>query len=67
MLAFLELLTGEFPFINLPLGESAFIRIDPTPLLFSSPVSTFLPNKMTDEQEEEDLSTLGRPEPEDEP
>jgi hypothetical protein len=48
-------------------SETAFIRLDPTPLLFSSPVSTVLPNEMTDEQEEEDISTLGRPEPEEDP
>jgi hypothetical protein len=30
-------------------------------------VSTYLPNVMADEQEEQDSSTLGRPEPEDDP
>jgi len=67
MLAFLELLSGEAAYISLPLGETAHIRLEPSPMLFSSPVSTFLPNQLTDEQEEEDDSTLGRPEPEEEP
>ena len=67
LLAFLELLSGEAPYISLPLGETAHIRLEPSPMLFSSPVSTFLPNQLTDEQEEEDDSTLGRPEPEEEP
>jgi hypothetical protein len=67
MLAFLELLSGEAPYISLPLGETAHIRVEPLPMLFSSPVSTVLPNQLTDEQEEEDDSTLGRPEPEEEP
>jgi hypothetical protein len=49
------------------LGETEHIRLEPTPMLFSSPVSTFLPNQLSDEQEEEDDSTLGRPEPEEEP
>jgi hypothetical protein len=36
-------------------------------MLFSSPVSTILPDNLRDEDEEIDDSTLGRPEPEDEP
>jgi hypothetical protein len=67
MLAFLELLSGDAPYISLPLGETAHIRLEPSPMLFSSPVSTYLPNQLTDEQEEEDETTLGRPEPEEEP
>jgi hypothetical protein len=67
LMAFLELLCGESPFIDLQLGPTALIRLDPTPILFSSPVSTVLPDKMADEDEEGDTSTLGRPEPEEEP
>jgi hypothetical protein len=67
MLAFLELLSGEAPYISLPLGETAHIRLEASPILFSSPVGTELPDKLTDEQEEEDETTLGRPEPEGEP
>lgn len=66
-MAFIELLSGDMSTIALPLGESAFIRLDAAPILFSSPVSTDLPNRMGYEDEEEDSSTLGRPEPEDEP
>jgi hypothetical protein len=65
--AFIELLSGDASFINLPLGESSFVRIEAAPLLFSSPVSTVLPNALSDEDEEQDASTLGRPEPEEEP
>jgi TIR domain len=67
MLAFLELLSGEEPYISLALGTTAHIRLEPSPMLFSSPVSTFLPDQLSDEQEEQDDSTLGRPEPEEEP
>lgn len=67
LLAFLELLSGEAPYISLPLGETAHIRVEPSPMLFSSPVSTYLPDQLADEQEEEDETTLGRPEPEEEP
>jgi TIR domain len=67
MLAFLEVLSGEAPYISLPLGETAHVRLEASPLLFTSPVRTDLPDKLTDEQEEEDETTLGRPEPEEEP
>jgi hypothetical protein len=66
-LAFLELLSGEGSYISLPLGATAQVRLESSLMLFSSPVSTFLPDQLTDEQEEQDDSTLGRPEPEEEP
>jgi TIR domain-containing protein len=66
LLAFVELLSGETSFISLPLGETASVRLEAAPILFSSPVSTDLPNRMGYEDEEEDNSTLGRPEPEEE-
>lgn len=68
LLAFIELLSGEQSSINLCLGEAAVVRVEAPPLLFSSPVSTVLPDKLLDEEEETDTTTLGRPEPEeDEP
>src|SRR5262249_52053124 len=67
MPAFLGWLSSDAPFIALPLSETAHIRLEPSPMLFSSPVSTFLPDQLADEQEEEDDSTLGRPDPEEEP
>ena len=63
LLAFLELLSGEQSSINLCLGETAVVRVEAA-LLFSSPVSTVLPDKLLDEEEETDTTTLGRPEPE---
>ncbi len=42
------------------------VKLEAAPILFTSPVSTYLPNKMQDEEEEQDSSTLGRPEPEEE-
>jgi len=69
LLAFLEMVSDDAPYISLPLCETAHIRLEASPLLFASPVSTLLPDKLTDEQEEEDEdeTTLGRPEPEEEP
>lgn len=66
LLAFLELLCGESAYIDLMLGESSIIRVDACPMLFTSPVSTVLPNKLGEDDEEEDDTTLGRPEPEEE-
>lgn len=66
MLAFLELLSGESAFIRLSLAAETHIKLDASPLLFSSPVSTSLPDELEDDQEEVDVSTLGRPEPEEE-
>jgi hypothetical protein len=59
--AFLELLAGESAFITLVLGPSAFLLLDASPMLFTSPVSTALPNVMAEDDEETDESTLGRP------
>ncbi len=63
-MAFIELLAGESAFIDLKLGPTASLLLDAAPLLFTSPVSTPLPNVLSDEDEEVDDSTLGRPEPE---
>ena len=63
-MAFIELPSGELSTISLPLSPTCSIVLEATPLLFSSPVSTALPDVMSDEDEEKDSSTLGRPEPE---
>ena len=62
--AFVELISGEESSITLTLGPTSFVRVEAAPLLFSSPVSTVLPNLLGEDDEEEDQSTLGRPEPE---
>jgi hypothetical protein len=67
LMAFIELLSGDSSYIRLALGETAHIRLEASLILFTSPVSTILPDDLSDEQEEEDISTLGRPEPEEEP
>jgi hypothetical protein len=64
--AFVELVSGEQSSITLALGPASFVRVEAAPLLFSSPVSTILPNLLAEDDEEEDQSTLGRPEPEEE-
>lgn len=67
ILAFLELLSGDSSSLTLQLATNAVVRLDASPILFSSPVSTVLPNQQSDEDEERDETTLGRPEPEEEP
>jgi hypothetical protein len=64
IMAFLELLSGQLSFITLPVSPTAAIVLDAAPLLFTSPVTTSLPNVTGDEDEELDRSTLGRPDPE---
>jgi hypothetical protein len=62
LMSLLEVLAGESSFIALELGPSERCLLEPTPILFTSPVSTALPNLLRDEDEERDESTLGRPE-----
>lgn len=66
IMAFIELLSGESSFIKLPASPSLSILLEAAPLLFSSPVSTYLPNEIDDAEEESDSSTLGRPESDEE-
>jgi TIR domain len=66
LLAFLELLSGESAYIRLSLAENAALAIEAAPMLFTSPVSTELPNVLDTDEEEADVSTLGRPDNDDE-
>jgi hypothetical protein len=66
LLAFLEMLSGDSSSLALPLAAKAIVRLDAAPILFSSPISTILPDELKDEDEEYDETTLGRPEPEEE-
>ena len=61
MLAFLELLSGESAYIRLSLSANAALAIEAAPMLFSSPVSTALPDVLDADEEETDSSTLGWP------
>ena len=58
LMAFLELLSGGSGYIELPLSESSILKIEATPVLVQSPVTTDLPNAMSDDAEEQDFSTL---------
>ncbi|CCV08452.1 conserved hypothetical protein [Mesorhizobium metallidurans STM 2683] len=66
MLAFLELLSGDSAYIRLSLSANAALAIEAAPMLFTSPVSTALPDVLEADEEEADISTLGRPDNDDE-
>jgi len=66
MLAFLEILSGESAYIRLRLSADQDLVLDAAPVLFASRVSTVLPDVAGADDEETDLSTLGRPEAEEE-
>jgi hypothetical protein len=66
MLAFLELLSGESACIRLSLAANAVLAVEVAPALFTSPVSTALPDILDADEEEPDISTLGRPDNDDE-
>lgn len=66
MLAFLEMLSGDSAYIRLRLSAERDLVVDALPILFTSPVSTMLPDVTDADDEETDVSTLGRPESDDE-
>jgi hypothetical protein len=63
-MAFIELLSGESPVIELPLSGACVLKLDANPVLFISPVTTALPDTMADDAEESDSTTLGNFNPE---
>ena len=67
MLAFMDLLSGDSAFIRLQMSPSQHVVLDASPILFSSPVSTLLPDELGGDEEEADETTLGRHEVEEEP
>ena len=66
LMAFLELLSGSSAHIELALADSASLILDAKPILATVPVTTLLSDAMPEEAEEQDLSTLGNFEIEDE-
>lgn len=60
--AFLELLSGDSAYLRLRLSAQHDLVVEAEPILFTSPVSTMLPDIAGADDEEIDASTLGRPE-----
>tara|TARA_R110000868_G_scaffold178121_2_gene417610 strand:+ start:735 stop:2123 length:1389 start_codon:yes stop_codon:yes gene_type:complete len=60
LMAFMELLSGESPYVSMPVGGGQFIVADAMPIQFTSPVTTQLPDLEDESAEEVDHTTLGR-------
>lgn len=58
LLAFLEILAGDSAYITLKLSPSEKITVEPVPMVFTSPVTTTLPNLDDEESEDTDTSIL---------
>lgn len=58
-MAFIELLSGSSPCLELPLSDSSFLKLDAQPFQVTVPVTTLLPNIMSEDADEQDDSTLG--------
>jgi len=60
LMAYLQLLAGDdAPCISVPLADACAITLDASPMRFTSPVTTALPDTMDADAEETDDSTLG--------
>jgi hypothetical protein len=59
--AFLEMLVGDAPYIDLAVGSAAQIKLESVPIFFTSPVRTDLPDQIDDASEEDDDSTITGP------
>jgi hypothetical protein len=59
MMAYLEVLSGELAWVEIPLGEGASFRCDAQPMLLTAPVRTAQAYDMEDDAEEDDPSLLG--------
>jgi hypothetical protein len=59
-------LSGDSAYVRLSLAANSILAVEAAPMLFTSPVSTALPDILGADEEEADISTLGRPDNDDE-
>lgn len=59
LMAFMELLAGESPYVSLRVGNGKFILLDAMPIQATSPVTARQTNRLDEDAEEKDASTLG--------
>ena len=58
LMAFMELLAGESPYVALPVSSDAQILVDAMPIQATSPVTALQANKLGEDGEEIDVTTL---------
>ena len=58
LMAFLEVLAGDSPYIALPLGTGLHVQVDAMPIQATSPVSARQTDKLGEDGEEIDVTTL---------
>lgn len=58
LMAFLEVLAGESPYIALPLGTGLHVQVDAMPIQATSPVTARQTHKLGEDGEEIDVTTL---------
>ena len=58
LMAFLEVLAGDSPYIALSLGTGVHVQVDAMPIQATSPVSARQTNKLGEDGEEIDVTTL---------
>ena len=59
LMAFMELLAGESPYVSLPVGNGQFITLDGMPIQVTAPVSARQRFEMGEDAEETDPTTIG--------
>ncbi len=59
LMAFMEVLAGESPYVALPVRSDAHIYVDGMPIQATSPVTARQTNKLGEDGEEIDVTTLG--------
>jgi hypothetical protein len=58
-MAFMELLAGESPYVDLAVGSGGSITLDAMPIQFTAPVTARQTNSLGEDAEEADTTTLG--------
>ena len=59
LMAFMELLAGESPYVSLPVGNGQFITLDGMPIQVTAPISARQRFVLGEDAEETDLTTIG--------
>lgn len=59
VMAFMELLAGDSPYVGLAVGSGSSITIDAMPIQFTAPVTARQINRLGEDAEEADETTLG--------